>query len=51
MNVVELLDEACARRPAEVALMWGLPARGRTLSFGALQERSRRGRSEWQEEV
>lgn len=42
MNVVELLDEACARRPAEVALMWGLPARGRTLSFGALQERSRR---------
>lgn len=42
MNVVELLDEACARRPSEVALMWGLPAHGRTLSFGALQERSRR---------
>lgn len=42
MNVVELLDETCARFPEAAALRWGVPDRGRTLSFGDLGDRSRR---------
>lgn len=42
MNAVELLDEACERFRADAALRWGVPGRGRTLTFGELGDRSRR---------
>lgn len=42
MNVIELLDETCARAPSATALMWGLPSRGGSLTFAELGERSRR---------
>ena len=42
MNAIDILDAAAARDPDAPALVWERTGRARTLSFGALVERSRR---------
>jgi len=42
LNVIELLDETCARNASATALMWGTPGRGGSLTYAELDDQSRR---------
>lgn len=41
MNVIAILDDAAARRPDAIAIVWGNPGRERTMTFGELIAASR----------